>query len=39
MAEPLEHEAKGHDIDASVLVLMVLGKVPDAMESDAGLQI
>jgi hypothetical protein len=33
------HETKGLDIEALVLIPMVLGKVPDAMESDAELQV
>jgi hypothetical protein len=33
-----EHETKGLDTEALVLVPMVLGKVPDAKESDAELQ-
>jgi hypothetical protein len=35
MPEPWEHETKELDIDALVLVPMVLSKVPDAKESDA----
>jgi hypothetical protein len=34
-----EHETKELDTDALVLVPMGLGKTPDAMESDAGLQV
>jgi hypothetical protein len=33
------HETKGLDTEALVLVPMELGKVPDAMESDAELQV
>jgi hypothetical protein len=33
-ADAKEHETKGLDTDA-----LVLGKMPDAMESDAGLQV
>jgi hypothetical protein len=33
-----EHKTKGLDTEALVLVPMVLGKVPDAVESDAELQ-
>jgi hypothetical protein len=42
MPGPKEHETKVLHIDelvALVLVSMVLDKVPDAMESDAGLQV
>jgi hypothetical protein len=42
MAGPKEHETKVLDIDeldALVLVSMVLDKVPDAMESNAGPQV
>jgi hypothetical protein len=42
VAEATDAETKVLDIDeldALVLVSMVLDKVPDAMESDAGLQV
>jgi hypothetical protein len=40
MLGPKEHETKVLDeFDALVRVSMVLDKVPDAMESDAGLQV
>jgi hypothetical protein len=42
MPGPKEHETKVLDIDeldALVLVSMVLDKVPDAMKSDARLQV
>jgi hypothetical protein len=42
MPGPKEHETKVLDVDeldALVLVSMVLAKVPEAMESDAGPQV
>jgi hypothetical protein len=38
-ADAEEHETKGLDTDALMLILMVLGKMPDAMESDAEPQV
>jgi hypothetical protein len=38
-ADAEEHETKGLDTDALILVPMVLDRMPDAKESDAELQV